>query len=240
MGSYVTKNTIPHLEGEANYNKSAMGDIMYSSSYGIDENGVSQPMITAPGYMVVSAMNRYDTTIADQRSQMAAVATIDGSEYMWREMGGTSMSAPVVTGIVATWMQADSELDAEALKEILAATAIRDEFITESNAVRWGYGKIDAMAGLQYIVGSGIDEAKMSTLWSMTATDGELVITTPVDGKVTATIYDIAGTRRAMLSGEATGGLCRMAYGEMLQRGVYLVKLQVAQHQTVVKAVLGK
>ena len=240
VGSYVTKNTIPHLEGEANYNKSAMGDIMYSSSYGIDENGVSQPMITAPGYMVVSAMNRYDTTIADQRSQMAAVATIDGSEYMWREMGGTSMSAPVVTGIVATWMQADSELDAEALKEILAATAIRDEFITASNAVRWGYGKIDAMAGLQYIVGSGIDEAKMSTLWSMTATDGELVITTPVDGRVTATVYDIAGTRRAMLSGEATGGLCRMAYGEMLQRGVYLVKLQVAQHQTVVKAVLGK
>ena len=240
VGSYVTKNTIPHLEGEANYNKSAMGDIMYSSSYGIDENGVSQPMITAPGYMVVSAMNRYDTTIADQRSQMAAVATIDGSEYMWKEMGGTSMSAPVVTGIVATWMQADRELDAEALKEILAATAIRDEFITESNAVRWGYGKIDAMAGLQYIVGSGIDDAKMSTLWSMTATDGELVITTPVDGKVTATIYDIAGTRRAMLSGEATGGLCRMAYGEMLQRGVYLVKLQVAQHQTVVKAVLGK
>ena len=240
VGSYVTKNTIPHLEGEANYNKSAMGDIMYSSSYGIDENGVSQPMITAPGYMVVSAMNRYDTTIADQRSQMAAVATIDGSEYMWKEMGGTSMSAPVVTGIVATWMQADSELDAEALKEILAATAIRDEFITESNAVRWGYGKIDAMAGLQYIVGSGIDDAKMSTLWSMTATDGELVITTPVDGKVTATIYDIAGTRQAMLSGEATGGLCRMDYGEMLQRGVYLVKLQVAQHQTVVKAVLGK
>ena len=240
VGSYVTKNTIPHLEGEANYNKSAMGDIMYSSSYGIDENGVSQPMITAPGYMVVSAMNRYDTTIADQRSQMAAVATIDGSEYMWKEMGGTSMSAPVVTGIVATWMQADSELDAEALKEILAATAIRDEFITESNAVRWGYGKIDAMAGLQYIVGSGIDDAKMSTLWSMTATDGELVTTTPVDGKVTATIYDIAGTRRAMLSGEATGGLCCMAYGEMLQRGVYLVKLQVAQHQTVVKAVLGK
>ena len=240
VGSYVTKNTIPHLEGEANYNKSAMGDIMYSSSYGIDENGVSQPMITAPGYMVVSAMNRYDTTIADQRSQMAAVATIDGSEYMWKEMGGTSMSAPVVTGIVATWMQADSELDAEALKEILAATAIRDEFITESNAVRWGYGKIDAMAGLQYIVGSGIDDAKMSTLWSMTATDDELVITTPVDGKVTATIYDIAGTRRAMLNGEATGGLCRMAYGEMLQRGVYLVKLQVAQHQTVVKAVLGK
>lgn len=240
VGSYVTKNTIPHLEGEAHYNKSAMGNIMYSSSYGIDENGVSQPMITAPGYMVVSAMNRYDTTIADQRSQMAAVATIDGSEYMWREMGGTSMSAPVVTGIVATWMQADSEFDAEALKEILAATAIRDEFITESNAVRWGYGKIDAMAGLQYIVGSGIDDAKMSTLWSMTATDGELVITTPVDGRVTATIYDIAGIRRVMLSGEATGGLCRMDYGEMLQRGIYLVKLQVAQHQTVVKAVLGK
>ena len=240
VGSYVTKNTIPHLEGEANYNKSAMGDIMYSSGYGIDENGVSQPMITAPGYMVVSAMNRYDTTIADKRSQMAAVATIGGSEYMWREMGGTSMSAPVVTGIVATWLQADNQLDADAVKEILQATAVRDEFVTESNAVRWGYGKIDALAGLQYILGSGIDEEKLSSMWSLTVTGDEMVITTPIDGKVIATIYDIAGAQRAVRIGEAAGGLCRMTIGDMLQRGVYLVKMQVSQHQAVEKMVLGK
>ncbi|MGN0229048.1 MAG: S8 family serine peptidase [Muribaculaceae bacterium] len=240
VGSYVTKNAIPHLEGESNYNKSAMGDIMYSSGYGIDENGVSQPMITAPGYMVVSAMNRYDTTIADKRSQMAAVATIDGSEYMWREMGGTSMSAPVVTGIVATWLQADNQLDADAVKEILQATAVRDEFVTESSAVRWGCGKIDALAGLQYILGSGIDEDKISSVWSLTVTGYEMVITTPIDGKVIATLYDIAGARRAVRIGEAAGGRCRMTIGDMLQRGVYLVKMQVSQHQAVAKMVLGK
>ena len=150
------------------------------------------------------------------------------------------MSAPVVTGIVATWLQADNQLDADAVKEILQATAVRDEFVTESNAVRWGYGKIDALAGLQYILGSGIDEEKMSSMWSLTVIGDEMVITTPIDGKVIATIYDIAGAQRAVRIGEAAGGLCRMTIGDMLQRGVYLVKMQVSQHQAVEKMVLGK
>ena len=239
VGGYATKTTVPHIEGEANYTSSSVGDIMRASGYGADENGVMQPMITAPGYMLVSAMNRYDKSIADMRSEMAAIETIDGIEYMWREMGGTSMSSPIVAGIVASWLQADNHLDADQVKEILEATSVRDEFITESNANRWGYGKIDALAGLQYILKSGLDEAAISPMWTLTAHGQVLTITTPSDGVAQAVIYNVAGQEQARLSGEARGGLCQMTLQSGLQRGIYLVKVQVAGKSATLKAVIG-
>ena len=238
VGGYATKTTVPHIEGEANYTSSSVGGIMRASGYGADENGVQQPMITAPGYMLVSAMNRYDKSIADMRSEMAAIETIDGNEYLWREMGGTSMSSPIVAGIVATWLQADNHLDVDKVKEILEATSVRDEFITESNAKRWGYGKIDALAGLQYILKSGLDEAAISSMWTLTAHGQVLTITTPIDGAAEAVIYNVAGQEQARLSGEARGGLCQMTLQSGLQRGIYLVKVQVADKSATLKAVI--
>jgi subtilisin family serine protease len=77
-------------------------------------------------------------------------------------MEGTSMAAPVVTGIVALWLQAFPQLTTNNVKSIIANTAITqspvsDPFLfygttysTPPN-VKWGYGKIDALAGMQLI-----------------------------------------------------------------------------------------
>ena len=62
------------------------------------------------------------------------------------------MAAPFVTGTVAAWLQAYPELSPEDLREVVAATARLDDFTgdaTQAESQGFGYGKIDAMAGLQ-------------------------------------------------------------------------------------------
>jgi subtilisin family serine protease len=99
--------------------------------------------------------------------------------------GGTSMSAPVVTGIVALWMQANPQLTAKEIREIMKTTSINDEWTTDidkipsHNKVQAGYGKIDCLAGLKKILGipTGIEtvgadghrEASPATMYSVDA-----------------------------------------------------------------------
>lgn len=64
---------------------------------------------------------------------------------------GTSMACPVVAGTIALWLQADPTLDADRVRDIMEHTAIHDEY-TEVTPIRFGYGKIDAKAGLDYIL----------------------------------------------------------------------------------------
>ena len=72
--------------------------------------------------------------------------------YPYGAMSGTSMSCPTVSGIIALWLQADPTLTLDEIKEVLAATSRNDEF-TAASPIKWGYGKIDAAAGIEYIKG---------------------------------------------------------------------------------------
>ena len=70
--------------------------------------------------------------------------------YSYVSMTGTSMACPTVSGIIALWLQADPTLTVADVKDILANTCDNDEF-TAKNPIRWGYGKINAKKGLDYI-----------------------------------------------------------------------------------------
>lgn len=77
---------------------------------------------------------------------------------------GTSMAAPVVTGIVALWLQAYPKLNAEMVREIISKTShlsVNGENITATsgNSIQLGYGLVDAEAGLRYILDTIIPTA---------------------------------------------------------------------------------
>lgn len=118
-------------------------DFEESSSYGISLNGVAQPVVAAPGTNVVSSFNHYTCFLEIAES-------MQWQGYPYASMTGTSMSCPVVSGIVALWLQADPTLTLDDVKDILAHTSRNDEF-TAANPIRWGYGKIDAAAGIEYL-----------------------------------------------------------------------------------------
>ena len=64
------------------------------------------------------------------------------------------MSTPFVAGVIAQWMQHFPHLDATMVRDIISHTAIRDTYVSSGNTERWGYGKIDALGGLKYILQS--------------------------------------------------------------------------------------
>ena len=145
VGDYVANTTKRDYTGNVsdesgNY---TLSNISLYSSYGVSINGVAQPTVTAPGTNVVSSINHYNCN-----QEIAEWMQWQG--YPYGAMSGTSMSCPTVSGIIALWLQADPTLTLDDIKEVLAATSRNDEF-TVDNPIRWGYGKIDAAAGIEYI-----------------------------------------------------------------------------------------
>lgn len=133
-------------------NKVTVGDIGSFSSYqvaGAGPTGVAHPTICAPGITVVAAGSRYSSFA---RGNVNTVMQSDDGSY-WGVMSGTSMSAPTVAGIIALWLQANPRLSVAEVKDILAQTAIKDQFTNGAKHDQFGpNGKIDAYAGMMLVL----------------------------------------------------------------------------------------
>ncbi|MBR6432562.1 MAG: S8 family serine peptidase, partial [Muribaculaceae bacterium] len=146
VGSYVSRER----EGSNN-----VGDISDFSCYaleGMGPLGTMHPWITAPGEDIISAFN-HNVDHCDDYDEMV----INHPTYPYGRMSGTSMCAPMVAGIVALWMQAATEcgktFTLSEVKNIMKETAIHDSWVTDgANATHFGNGKIDALAGIEYIL----------------------------------------------------------------------------------------
>ena len=126
-----------------------VGNYSNFSSFGTTFNNVVVPTISAPGYMVVSSVNHYESSYSNVSK---AQPNMVWGDYAYDQMSGTSMSTPCVAGIVALWLEADPTLTCAEIKEIMSSTAINDEFTTASPD-KFGKGKINALAGIQKILG---------------------------------------------------------------------------------------
>ena len=162
VGAYVTRKTVQtsnnHSYTEDDY---TVGDIAYFSCYstGCGPDGKVYPDISAPGAILIAGVNRYDTSNypsseTTDSEYMTIINASDGSRY--GSMSGTSMATPTTTGIVALWLQANNELTVNDVKQVMQATAAKDAFTSGTNGAHFGAnGKIDALAGLQYIAPCG-------------------------------------------------------------------------------------
>ena len=168
VGAYVSKKRVTNYQGITNtYDSGLLGDIGYFSSYAIPSltpDSMPNPWITAPGSVVASAINHYHTTSVDEYSYFSqdysGDLVVNSSSSPYAVMEGTSMATPVAAGIVAQWLQAaravGKTLTVNEVKAVMAETAIVDSYVTGTNATHFGHGKIDALAGLRYILGDSI------------------------------------------------------------------------------------
>lgn len=155
VGAYTTKNIYtayngsnPTLDFPGNN-----GSIASFSSKGPTADGRIKPDITAPGNVIVSSVNHFDTTNNYNETNSNTVGGLsDGTTNWWfAAMQGTSMASPVVTGIVALWLQAFPELTVPEIKSLLSVSSITDSFTGNVPNNTWGNGKIDAFLGMKLI-----------------------------------------------------------------------------------------
>ena len=75
---------------------------------------------------------------------------VNGEDYYYADMQGTSMSAPFVSGVIALWLEANPNLDHQDIEEIIDKTSYK---IYPGKSNNWnkltGYGRIDAYKGLK-------------------------------------------------------------------------------------------
>ena len=150
VGGYVARNSFYSMAtGSTLSYDVTIGGLYNVSSYeleGCGPTGKALPTTVAPAYNVVAAVSRY-SFYNDPDTKNLVRRDADGS--LWGAMSGTSMAAPTVAGIIAQWLQIKPDLTPSEVKDIIAHTAVKDEFYTP----RFGpYGKIDAMAGAQYLL----------------------------------------------------------------------------------------
>ena len=230
VGAYTTKLSWTSVNTQ-NYNYTDESAELWTmasfSSYGRDMHGVEHPVIVAPGFGLASAFNRYATTT---RKETVSQVTANGDTYSWGMNAGTSMACPVVTGIIATWLQRNPSLNVDDIKYIFAATAQKPEKFGQGVAAQWGpNGLIDAYAGWGSC--AGIDEVTVAgdrdeAFIYPNPTDGRFRVIAQGEDEVSIAVYSTSGA--LMLSRDyvtADGRVNVDVQGE-LPAGIYVLKLQ--------------
>lgn len=160
IGSYNTRNQWVCLDGgRSRYEGDGfqVGGVSGFSSYGTLSDGRSLPTVCAPGAAIISSVSYpFIKSAAEYYGEdyinlmCQAKLEEDGRVNYWKQEVGTSMSTPFVAGSIALWLEANPDLDVDAVKEIIARTSIRDEHVNSTaEQTRWGAGKFNALAGLK-------------------------------------------------------------------------------------------
>jgi subtilisin family serine protease len=152
VASYVTKVQWTDVNGQSQTQQGAsIGETSSFSSKGPRRDGQSsiaqqKPDVSAPGEVLVSALS----SVLQQRP--AAEIERDG---VHQKMQGTSMSSPLVAGLIALMFEKNPSLSADQIKTILRDTA-REAGDTGWDKV-FGAGKVDAVAALNAVPTGQVD-----------------------------------------------------------------------------------
>lgn len=166
VASFASKISFTNLaSGNISYASyvSVPGPIAPYSSRGPAADYRTKPDIAAPGLMVGSAVSTFDDDYKPSgASADHMVASYlnpsDGKTYYYAMLTGTSMSSPVVAGIVALMLQANRDLTPAQVLDILRSTAMHDSYTgpaLPAGSNVWGYGKVNAFAALIQAIQAG-------------------------------------------------------------------------------------
>ena len=235
VGAMHHRSSLTNILGE-NYTNhdlgSEEGHLATFSSCGPTMQGRIKPDVVAPGFNIISCHNSFyhkedvsEGLVEDILPKVAYADKAYGRTYAMAAMSGTSMACPIAAGIIALWLQAKPDLTPEDILGVIERTSHQPEpeFSGEDKNIYYGWGEIDAYAGLLDILGLTDNIPELShhqpagiqfrldghTLYFEGAADG-----TPV------TVYDLSGS--PVLRAAIADGCVQLPD---LRAGVYAVQL---------------
>ena len=221
-------------------NDGRTGVIASFSSYGpVFGERYVKPDISAPGMNICSSMSSFTT------EAYTAVKTVffKQKSYSFARLSGTSMSSPAVTGVVALMLEANPYLTPHKIREIIIQTARNDDKtgdLSDSTSVRWGYGKIDAMAAvekaLEYVsIQQPIVSTPDITIYPNPTKD-RIYIDYGKDENIDVYIYTIDGKCLMQVSDMSTKELDV----QHLSAGIYFIKIKMLDNVITKKMIITK
>lgn len=181
VGSTVSRNEWKYYKGgdktsqlpdsKVTHALPKVGDVSSFSSYCVaDDNGLACPTVVAPGEAIFSAFSSkfmgypertepssssYEE-YAPESQQLTSAQQVQtfGKASWYGEDYGTSMACPHAAGIAALWMQANPALCVNDIRDVLKNTCqeVTLAQCPSKHKEQGGYGLIDAVEGLKYIL----------------------------------------------------------------------------------------
>ena len=198
------------------------------SSIGPTLDGRIKPDVVAPGTNVLSAMSSYYLEAhPTDTSYTVTYSEYNGRRYPWASETGTSMSTPVVAGIIACWLQAQPDLSPEDILDIFSQTCTQREGYTYPNN-EYGYGEIDAYKGLLKILNlSGIpsisQQQPQRARFQLQGNQLTILFQQPTATAVHLTLYNLQG--QPLQQHTITMGSTSHTITLPFPQGVYAVQL---------------
>lgn len=173
---------------------SEQGRISPYSSTGPTFDGRIKPDVVAPGTNIFSSFSQFCPT----PNTVIHESAFQGTVYPWGVATGTSMSAPMVAGVIALWLQARPTLTTEEILQVFHRTCQHpDPGLSYPNNI-YGFGEIDAYRGLLDIL--GIDRIEGLSLYQPAAlhiypsgSGLRLVTDTPVSETIHLKLFNLSG-----------------------------------------------
>lgn len=122
VGSYNTRTTYKTISTPQEMETGEkLGEVSTFSSIGPSIDNRRKPDVYAPGSYIISSVNSTDISLSTM--PLAMNFTYGEGHYSYGYMQGTSMATPFVTGVVATWLEANPKLGPNEIREIIDETS---------------------------------------------------------------------------------------------------------------------
>lgn len=235
VASYVTRKSFTSSAGET-YTTAygEEGEISGFSSHGPSLCKEPKPTVAAPGSMVISSISKYNSGFSETSNLVVQDVKRGLRHFFYAANAGTSMAAPVVTGTIALWLQANPNLTSQQITDIIKTTSRKDSFTGDEEWNKYfGYGKIDAYQGLK----KALELADATGIPSVYDTDAPISIQREADTwrilfnsnehEAEVSIYDANGRK---VSGshytDIQRGEEKVINFSSLAKGVYIIQIK--------------